>query len=478
MSSSNARPAPDAALTAIADYVAGYVVDNPGAYRIARYSLIDTLGCAVEALNFPECVKLLGPAFPGMSVAGGARVPGTPFELDPVSAAFNLATMIRWIDYNDSLSTDQGGHPSDNLGGILTVADYVSRRRKAEGGISITMREVLTALIKSYEIQGVLSLGNNFVRVGYDYVILPKVALTAVVAQMLGASRDQIVNAVSNAWADGVPLTIYRQGDNTGPRMNWAGGDAAARAVQHAFMALKGELGYPSALTAKTYGFHDAFFKGQPLRFVRPYGDYVMEHLINFKLIPASVQAQSAGDCAYRLHPLVRDRLEDIERITVRSHERMIRGLDKKGPLTNPADRGHCVQYVIAVLLIHGSIGATDFDDAFAADQRIDRLRAKMTVVEEPQFTKDFLDPEKRSNTQAIQVSYRDGSSTPEVVVEYPLGYPPLREEALQRVEEKFRAHLKGRYTGAQQDAILELCLDQARLERTPVEVFIDRLVV
>ena len=471
------RPAPDQALVDIAAYAGAYRVDNPRALRIARYCLIDALGGAVEALSIPDCTRFLGPVVPELTCPGGARVPGTTFELDPVTAAFNLAAMIRWLDFNDGLSTDQGGHPSDNIGGIFTLGDYLNRNAAARRGPSLLMRDVLAVIVKSYEIQGVLSLSNNFVRRGYDYVILPKVAMTAVATQMLGGSRNQIVNAVSNALADGVGLTIFRQGDNTGPRMCWAGGDAAGRAVQLALMAIKGDMGYPSVLTARTYGFYDAFLHGKPLQFPREYADHVIEHLVMFKFIPASVQAQSAGECARRLHPVVKDRLEDIDRITLKSHERMIRGLDKKGPLTSAADRTHCVQYVIAVLLIHGRMSTSDFNGDFAADPRIDRLRDKMLVQEEPRYTSDFNDPAKRSNTQSLEIRFKDGSGPPSVEIEYPPGYPPLRDQDFALVEEKFREHLRHRYAVPKQQAILTCCLDQAKLEQMPVDAFMDLLV-
>jgi 2-methylcitrate dehydratase len=473
---SHHRPAPDDALVGIADYVSGYEIKSPAAYSIARFSVMDSIGCAIEAQNFPECTKLLGPIVPGIVFPDGVKVPGGNLELDPVSAAFSIATSIRWLDFNDALSTPQGGHPSDNLGGILAVADYVSRSNRAKGRPTLVMRDVLTALIKAYEVQGVLSLENHFVRVGLDYTVLAKVATTAVLVHMLGGSRDMIINAISNAWADGAALAIYRQGDNTGPRASWAGGDAASRSVQLAFMALKGDMGYPSVLTAETHGFQDAVLKGLPLKVPRPYGTHVIEHLLAFKLVPAGMQAQTLGECAVRLHPAVKDRLDDIESILIRSHDRMIRVLDKKGTLTNPADRGHCAQYVVAVLLIHGKIGSLDFDDKFASDPRIDRLREKMTVVEEPAFTRDFNDPAKRSNRQSIDIGFKDRSRLPTVEVEYPLGYPPLTDEVFACVEQKFSGHLAHNIPPERRDAILELFRSQARLEETPVDAFIDLL--
>jgi 2-methylcitrate dehydratase len=474
----NSRPAPDDALLETADYVSSYEIRNPGAYRMARLCLMDAIGCAIEALKFEACTRLLGPTVPGTLFPGGARVPGTQFELDPVAAAFNIATMIRWLDFNDALAAAQGGHPSDNIGALLAVADYLSRKRKAEGAPPLAMREVLTAIIKVYEIQGVLSLENNLARLGFDYVILPKVAAAAVVTQMLGGTRDQIVNAVSNAWADGASLTIFRHGNNTGPRKSWAGGDAAGRAVLLALMALKGEMGYPSVITAKTFGFQDALLRGEPLKRPRPYGDFVMEHVIAFKFIPAGMQGQSAAECAYRLHPLVKDRLDDIDSIAIKSHERMMKIMDKRGSLTNPADRDHCVQYLVALGLIHGKIGTSDFDDEFAADPRIDALRDKMTVVEDPRYTREFHDPAKRTNTHSIEVRFKDGSRSPRIEVEYPLGHPPLHDDAIAQLEAKLKRHLASRFPQQRQHAIFELLRDQSRLEHTSADEFMERLVI
>ena len=474
---SNTRPIPDQVLIDIADYVNEYEIASTETYRAARYCLMDALGCAVEALNFPECTKLLGPIVPEIICPRGARVPGTRFELDPVSAAFSIGTMIRWLDLNDTFSNLESGHPSDNVGGILPAADYLSRKRIVEGKSPLVMRDILTAMIKAYEIQVVLSLENSLSRLGFDYVALAKVAATAVVTQMLGGSHEEIVNAVSNAWADGVSLRIYRQGNNTGPRKSWAGGDATSRAVRLGLMAVNGEMGYPSVLTAKTYGVYDAIFKGQPFKFSCPYASYAVENVL-FKFVPAAMESQSAVECAFRLHPLVKDRLDDIEAITITSHKKMMGVMDKQGPLTNPADRDHCAQYVVAVALIYGKLNTSDFEDEFAADPRIDRLRAKMTVVEEPRYTRERLDPEKRSNSNAIQVRFKDGSSTPKVEVEYPLGHPRRRAEGIPMLEAKFRTHIRRRFPWKQQATIVELCMDQARLEATPVNEFVDSFVI
>jgi len=471
------RPTPDDALIEVADYVSGYEVRDSGTYRMARLCLMDAMGCAIEALKFEGCTRLLGPTVPGALFPGGARVPGTRFELDPVVAAFNIATMIRWLDFNDALAAAQGGHPSDNIGALLAVADYLSRKRRAQGERTVAMREVFVAMIKMYEIQGVLSMENNMVRLAIDYTILAKAAATAVVTQMLGGTRDQIVNAVSNAWADGANLTIFRHGNNTGPRKSWAGGDAASRAVQLALMALRGDMGYPSVLTAKTFGFQDVLLKGEPLKRPRPYGEFVMGNLIAFKFVPAGMQGQSAAECAYRLHPLVKDRLADIDSIMISSHERMMKIMDKRGPLTNPADRDHCVQYLVAFGLIHGKIGTSDFEDEVAADPRIDALREKMSVIEDSRYTRDFHDPAKRTNTHSIEIRFKDGSRSPRIEVEYPLGHPPLHDDSIPPLEAKLERHLASRFPSEKIVSMFQLLRDQSRLENTPVDEFMDLFV-
>jgi len=475
--SSNVRPAPDKVLGDIANYVAGCKITRAEAYRTARYCLIDALGCALEALSYPECTKLLGPIVPGIVIANGARVPGTSFELDPVRAAFNLGAMIRWLDSNDSFTAAEGGHPSDNLGGILATADYLSRRRIAAGKPPLVMRDVLTAMIKAYEIQGVLSLENNFPRLGFDHAALVRVASTAVVTGMLGGGREEIINAVSNAWADGLTLKVYRQAPNIGSRKSWAGGDATSRAVMFGLMAVRGEMGYPSVLTAKTFGFYAALFKGRPFKFQRRYGSYVLEHVM-FKFVAAGMHGQTAVECALKLHPLVKDRLDEIDAITIMGTEKLIGIMDKRGPLSNPADRDHCVQYVVAVGMIFGGLTAADFEDEFAADPRIDRLRAKMKVVENPRYTRDFHTPAKRSSANAIQVRFKDGSNLPKVEVEYPIGHPRRRAEGIPMLEAKFKTNLARCFPPGQQAAILALCRDQARLEATPVNAFVDRFVI
>jgi 2-methylcitrate dehydratase len=471
---SSIRPPPDQVLVDIADYAAGYTVESGEAYETARYCLVDTLGCGLEALSYPACTKLLGPIVPGTVVPNGARVPGTQFQLDPVQAAFNIGAMIRWLDFNDTWLAAEWGHPSDNLGGILAVADWLSRTAVAAGEPPLTMKAVLTAMIKAHEIQGVIALENSFNRVGLDHVVLVKVASTAVVAQMLGLSRDEIVNAVSLAWVDGQSLRTYRHAPNTGSRKSWAAGDATSRAVRLALIARTGEMGYPSVLSAKTWGFYDVLFKGQPFRFQRPYGSYVMEHVL-FKIsFPAEFHAQTAVECAMQLHPAVRERIGDIAKITIRTHESALRIIDKRGPLDNPADRDHCIQYMVAVPLIFGRLTAADYEDSVATDPRIDALREKMVCVEDPQFTKDYLDPDKRSIANGITVEFKDGTRAPEVVVEYPIGHRRRREEGMPVLIEKFKTNLARRFAARQQQAILDVALDPARLAATPVHAFVD----
>jgi 2-methylcitrate dehydratase len=475
---SNVRPKFDKVLTDIADYVTSYRVRSDEAYNTARLCLMDTLGCGLEALEYPACTKLLGPVVPGTVVPNGAKVPGTPYQLDPVTAAFNVGAMIRWLDFNDTWLAAEWGHPSDNLGGILATADWLSRTRIAQRRQPLAMRDVLTAMIKAHEIQGVIALENSFNRVGLDHVVLVKVASTAVVTHMVGGTHEEIVNALSNAWIDGQSLRTYRHAPNTGSRKSWAAGDATSRAVRLALMALKGEMGYPSALTARTWGFNDVLFKGKALRFKRPYGSYVMENVL-FKIsFPAEFHAQTAVEAAIRLHPRVKDRLDEIRKIVITTHESAIRIIDKKGPLHNPADRDHCLQYMAAVGLIKGALVASDYEDEVARDPRIDALRVRMQCVENRQWTRDYLDPAKRSIANAIQVIFRDGSRSENVAVEYPVGHRRRRKEGIPLLEAKFRTNLARRFPVKQQQAILAACRDQARLEAMPVHEFVDLFAV
>jgi 2-methylcitrate dehydratase len=477
---SNQRPAPDQVLVDIVDYVLDYDVTSALAFETARHCLIDTLGCGLEALEYPACTKLLGPIVPGTVVPNGARVPGTGFQLDPVKAAFDIGAMIRWLDFNDTWLAAEWGHPSDNLGGILATADWLSRTAVAEGRTPPTMGAVLTAMIKAHEIQGCIALENSFNQVGLDHVVLVKVASTAVVGQLLGLDRAKMLNAVSLAWVDGQSLRTYRHAPNTGSRKSWAAGDATSRAVRLALMAATGEMGYPSVLTARTWGFYDVLFKGQPFRFQRRYGSYVMENVL-FKIsYPAEFHSQTAVEAAMTLHAQLQAlgrTVEDIAHITIRTHQACIRIIDKQGPLANPADRDHCIQYMVAVPLIFGRLTAADYEDAIAADPRIDALREKITCVEDPQYTADYHDPDKRSIPNALTVVFNDGSALAEVAVEYPIGHRRRRSEGLPLLVEKFRTNLARRFGQAQQQKILQASLDQAALEAMPVHEYVDLYV-
>ncbi len=476
----NVRPTPDQVLVDIAGYVARYRITSREAYDTARYCLLDTLGCGFEALGYPACTKLLGPTVPGTLVPHGAKVPGTPFQLDPVQAAFNLGAMIRWLDFNDTWLAAEWGHPSDNLGGILMTADWLSRTAVAGGKAPVPMKDVLTAMIKAHEIQGCIALENSFNKVGLDHVVLVKVASTAVIAQMLGLTEEEIVNAVSLAWVDGQPLRTYRHAPNAGSRKSWAAGDATSRAVRLALIAKTGEMGCPSALSAKTWGFYDVLFGGNPFRFQRPYGSYVMENVL-FKIsFPAEFHAQTAVECAMQIHrhlARVGKTAADVKRITIRTHDACIRIIDRKGPLDNPADRDHCIQYMVAVPILFGRLTAGDYEDATAADPRIDALRDRIVCVEDPQFTRDYHDPDKRSIANALTVEFIDGSKLKEVACEYPIGHRRRRKEGMPVLVEKFRANLARRFPVKQQQAILDVALDAKALEAMPVNEFIDLMV-
>ena len=478
---SNVRPKPDPVLVDIADYVTKYKIKSTEAYETARYCLMDTLGCGFEALEYPACTKMLGPIVHGTVVPNGARVPGTQFQLDPVKAAFDIGAMIRWLDFNDTWLAAEWGHPSDNLGGILATADWLSRNAVAAGKSPLTVGEVLTAMIKAHEIQGCIALENSFNKVGLDHVVLVKVASTAVVAQMLGLTRDEIINAISLAWVDGQSLRTYRHSPNAGSRKSWAAGDATSRAVRLALIAKTGEMGYPSVLTAKTWGFYDALFKGKEFKFQRPYGSYVMEHVL-FKIsFPAEFHSQTAVEAAMTLHGQLRKlgkTAEDIKKITIRTHEACIRIIDKKGPLNNPADRDHCIQYMVAVPIIFGRLTAADYEDDVASDPRIDALRDKIVCVEDKRFTKDYHDPDKRSIANALTVELTDGTKLKEVVVEYPIGHKRRRKEGMPLLVEKFKTNLARVFPSKQADAILDLCMDPKRLTATPVHEFVNLMII
>ncbi|WP_276090792.1 bifunctional 2-methylcitrate dehydratase/aconitate hydratase [Pedobacter sp. JY14-1] len=478
---SNERPQPDQVLTAIADYVLNYEIKSELALKTAHYCLLDTLGCGLEALTYPACTKLLGPVVKGTIVPNGAKVPGTQFQLDPIQAAFNIGTIIRWLDFNDTWLAAEWGHPSDNLGGILATADWISRTHIAEGKAPLKVRQVLEAMVMAHEIQGVLALENSFNKVGLDHVLLVKVASTAVVGKLIGLTREELINAVSLAFVDGQALRTYRHAPNTGSRKSWAAGDATSRAVRLALIARTGEMGYPSVLTAKTWGFYDVSFKGNAFKFQRDYGTYVMENVL-FKIsFPAEFHSQTAVEAAMTLHYQISALgkiADDIKKITIRTHEAAIRIIDKKGPLNNPADRDHCIQYMVAVPLIYGRLTAADYEDNVAADPRIDILRDKIECVEDPQFTRDYHDPEKRSIANALTVELADGTVLEEVVVEYPIGHRRRRDEGIPELVKKYKVNLARMFPEKQQQVILEHTLNYETITGMDVNRFVDLYVI
>ncbi|HQW63977.1 MAG TPA: bifunctional 2-methylcitrate dehydratase/aconitate hydratase [Pseudomonadota bacterium] len=472
------RPDPDQPLVDIANYIADFHIGSAEAFQTARYCLLDSIACSMLAMRFPECVKMLGPIVPGANLPGGARVPGTAHEVDPVQAAFNIGTQVRWLDFNDTWLAAEWGHPSDNLGAILAVGDYLSRTAARSGGKPVSVREILRWMIKAHEIQGCYALKNSFNRVGLDHVILVRLASTAVATAMLGGSKDDVINAVSNSWIDGGALRTYRHAPNTGSRKSWAAGDACRRAVIHALNALKGEMGYPSALSAKTWGFYDVLFKGKAFEFERPFGSYVMENVL-FKIsFPAEFHAQTAVECALKLHPLVAGRLDQIAKITIETQEAGVRIIDKTGPLANPADRDHCIQYMVAVPLVFGRLTASDYEDAVARDPRIDALRDRMEVRENPQFTRDYYDPDKRYIGNAVQVHFADGSATERVSIDFPIGQRQRRAEGIPVLVRKFEDALAGQFPRRRVEQILAMVNDVTRFEATPIHEFMDLLAV
>jgi 2-methylcitrate dehydratase len=471
------RPEPDQVLVDIAEYVCDMHIDSELAYETAHYCLMDTLACGFQALDYPACTGLLGPVVPGATLPGGARVPGTSYELEPVMAAFNIGAMIRWLDFNDTWLAAEWGHPSDNLGGILATADYLSRIARAEGKDPLTMHDVLTAMIKAHEIQGVLALENSYNRVGLDHVLLVRVATTAVVTRMLGGDREQVINAVSHAWIDGCSLRTYRHAPNTGSRKSWAAGDATSRGVRLALIAMTGEMGYPSALSAQTWGYYDVLFKGNEFSFPQGYGSYVMENIL-FKIsYPAEVHAQTAVEAAMTLHDEVKDRLGDIEKIVIETQEPGVRIIDKTGPLDNPADRDHCLQYMVAVPMIFGRLTAADYEDDIASDPRIDELRDRMVVTENAGYTVDYFDADKRYIGNAIQVFFNDGSGTDKVAVDYPIGHRQRRDEGIPVLKKKFATSVSGKLLPGQWQALSEVCADRDKLKEMPVDDFMALLV-
>lgn len=475
----NVRPQPDQVLVDIADYVSNFQIDSKEAYETARHCLMDTLGCGLLALRFPECTKHLGPIVPGTTVRNGARVPGTSHELDPVKAAWDLGCIVRWLDFNDTWLAAEWGHPSDNLGGILAVADYLSRENLSKGKPPLLMHDVLTAMIKAHEIQGTIALENSFNRVGLDHVLLVRVASTAVVTGMLGGSRDQIVDALSQAWVDGSSLRTYRHAPNAGSRKSWAAGDATSRGVRLAMITMKGEMGLPSVLSAPNWGFYDVHFNGNTFSFPQGYSSYVMENIL-FKLsYPAEFHSQTAVECAVQLHEQVKDRLDEIEKIVLTTHESAIRIISKVGPLANPADRDHCLQYMVAVPLIFGDLCAEHYENDFhAANPIIDELRNKMEVIEDDRYSREYLEPDKRSIANAIQIFFRDGSQTDKIAVEYPIGHRRRRTEGVPVLEDKYLSNLRTRFPEGRCQEIMDVCLDSNKLETMPVNEFMELFLI
>jgi 2-methylcitrate dehydratase len=470
----NLRSAPDKELTAIAHYAAHAKIDSELAYTTARHCLMDTLGCGILALQYKACTKLLGPIIPGTTVPVGARVPGTSYMLDPILAAFNIGTIVRWLDFNDTWLAAEWGHPSDNLGAILAITDYLSRLRISQGKTPLVVRDVLTAMIKAHEIQGVLALENGFNRLGFDHVILVKIASTAIATQLLGGSEEQIVDALSQAWLDGAALRTYRHAPNTGSRKSWAAGDATSRATRLAWITMQGEMGYPAVLTAKKWGFYDCITKGNPLKINRSFGSYVMENVL-FKIsYPAEFHAQTAVECAVQLHPEIINKLDQIDKIALTTHESAIRIISKSGPLHNPADRDHCLQYMVAIGLLHGDLNADHYEHDVAADPRIDALRAKMVVEENPDFTKDYLDPEKRSIANSIQIFFKDGTKSDKITIEYPIGHKRRRAEGIPVMLRKFENNLRTHYPDAKVSELTTL-FNSTDLDNMPVNEFMDK---
>ena len=474
----NVRPDYDQPIKDIAEYVTHYVVKSEYVFDTARHCLMDTLGCGLLALRYPECTKHLGPIVSGTIVPGGSRVPGTQFEMDPVKAAFDIGCVVRWLDFNDTWLAAEWGHPSDNLGAILAVADYVSRQRLASGYKPLVMKEVLEAMVKAHEIQGVMALENSFNRVGLDHVVLVKLASTAVATQILGGDEEEVMDAVSQALVDGQSLRTYRHSPNAGSRKSWAAGDATSRAVRLALITMSGEMGYPGVLSAKKWGFYEVLFGGKEFQFQRPYGEYVMENIL-FKIsFPAEFHAQTAVECAVKLHPEVFARLDDIVKIELTTHESAIRIISKKGELHNPADRDHCLQYMVAIGLIYGDLNADHYEADVAADVRIDALREKMTVKEDKRYSEDYHDVDKRSIANAIQVFFKDGSSSEKVEVEYPIGHKRRREEGIPVLQAKFARNVRTRFPAKHAGEIINLCNDKKVFEELPVNEFMDLLVI
>ena len=469
------RPDFDELLTKIARYASDFEIKSDLAYETAKYCLMDTIGTGLLALNFPACTKLLGPVVEGAEFRPlGAKIPGTSYQLEPERAAFNVGAMVRWLDFNDTWLAAEWGHPSDNLGAIWAVCDYMSRKNISQGKKPLSVKDALSAMIKAHEIQGVLALENCFNKVGLDHVLLVRIASTAVACKLLGGSFEEIRNALSHAFIDGGALRTYRHAPNTGSRKSWAAGDASSRGVNLALKALSGEMGYPSALSAKFWGFEDVKMRGAKLSIPQEFSSYVMENVL-FKIsFPAEFHAQTAVECALKLHDEVKDRLDDVEKIIITTQESGHRIINKTGELANPADRDHCIQYMVAVPLIFGRLRAEDYEDSVAKDPRIDTLRAKMSVEVDDRYTKEYLQSDKRSIANAVQIFYKDGSKSQKVEVEYPIGHKRRRSEGIPLLIKKFESNLAGRLSPKKCELINKLFADQKTLENTAFNEFSD----
>ena len=475
---SNVRPDPDKVLVKIADYALNTSIESKEALTSARYCLMDTLGCGLLALTFDDCKNLLGPYVENTQVPGGVRVPGTKYVLDPVKGAWDIGAMVRWLDFNDTWLAAEWGHPSDNLGGILATADYISQKNVQLGKKALTIYDVLVSMIKAHEIQGILALENSFNRVGLDHVILVKIASTAVISSLFGLSKEQTINALSQAFVDGQSLRTYRHAPNAGPRKSWAAGDATSRALQLVLLTLKGQIGYPSAITAPTWGFQDVLFRGKDLSLPQEFGSYVMENVLFKVSFPAEFHAQTAVEAAVTLHSEVKSRVSNIQKIVISTHESAIRIISKEGQLHNPADRDHCIQYMTAVGLLKGNLVAEDYEDDVASDPRIDLLRRKMVIEEDKRYSQEYLEADKRSIANAVQIFFEDGTSTEKIEVEYPLGHRRRREEGIPLLIEKFKSNLRTQFSQSRSEVILNLCLDESKLESTTVSDFMELMVL
>ena len=468
----NIRPGYDSVISEIANYVTNFEIESDLALDTARNCLIDTIGCGLLALKFPACTKMLGPVVEGTSVPFGVRVPGTNFKLDPIKGAFDIGCAIRWLDYNDTWLAAEWGHPSDNLGAILSITDFISQQKISKGEDPLTMRTVLEAMIMTHEIQGVLALKNSFNKVGLDHVVLVKVASTALVTKLMGGTKDQIMDAVSQAWVDGQSLRTYRHAPNAGSRKSWAAGDATSRAIRLAMITLSGEMGYPGALSAPVWGFEDVLFDGKQISLPQKFGTYVMENVL-FKIsFPAEFHAQTAVEAAVTLHPEIIERLDDVKTVNITTHDSAIRIISKEGDLNNPADRDHCLQYMVAIGLLKGNLIAEDYEDDIASDPRIDTLRKKMVINEDKRYSDEYHEADKRSIANKIQIHFNDGSSTEEIEVEYPIGHKRRREEGIPVLEQKFKNNLEITYDSDKCEEIYQLCIDQEKLETTSVTDF------